>query len=73
MRTVLMTEDGPELLQLVDGALVWPPIPFMSSSPTRTEESLNPRLRLEQLYEILVGQNTIRVVSAKCARSDEPR
>jgi hypothetical protein len=70
---MLMTEDGPELVQLVDGAVVWPPIPFMSSSPPRMEASVNPRLRLEQLYEVLVGPTTIRVVSVRCARSGERR
>ena len=59
-----MTEDGPELVQLVDGAVVWPPFALCASTISQPKEAQ---------YEILVGRNTIRLVSAKCARSNERR
>lgn len=69
MRTVIMTEDGPALVQLVDGAVVWPPLSVYelpTPQPPRSkprDESMN--------YEILVGRNTIRLVSARCVSSGE--
>jgi hypothetical protein len=63
-----MTEHGPELVQLVDGAVVWPPL---SVYELQTPQPPRSKLSDESTsYEILVGRNTIRLVSAKCVRSD---
>jgi hypothetical protein len=71
VRTVIMTEDGPELVQLVDGAVPWPPLSVYGPP---TPQPLRSKPRDESTsYEILVGPTTIRRVSARCARSDDKR
>jgi hypothetical protein len=74
LRTVLMTEDGREEIQLLDGALVWPPLSEYGL-PTPQPLPLKPRdgSMSPENYEVLVGPTTIRLVSAKCACSDALR
>lgn len=52
MRTVIMTEDGPELVQLVDGAPVWPPDPTaFASRMSAARPAPSPSQALQPLSE----------------------